>query len=127
MKEKFRVQSIKYAQRASDCEQNATKAERESEAMKMAEYMEQKIGEEYEGIVSSITNFGMFVELENTVEGLVRFENMKDDYYIYDEIRKTLIGKDSKKTYKLGDKVKIRVIYADKSTRKIDFELVEAG
>ena len=85
--------------------------------------MESKIGEEYEGIVSSITSFGMFVELENTVEGLIRFENLGDEYFIYDEDRKMLIGEKTNKTYKIGDKVKIKVVKADKLLRQIDFEI----
>ena len=87
--------------------------------------MESKIGEEYEGIVSSITQFGMFVELENTVEGLIRFENLGDEYFIYDEERKRLIGEKTNKTYQIGDKVKIRVINANKLLRQIDFEIIE--
>ena len=67
--------------------------------------MENKVGEEYEGIVSSITQFGMFVELDNTVEGLIRFEHLGNEYFIYDENRKILIGEKSKKTYKIGDKI----------------------
>ena len=87
--------------------------------------MEDKVGEKYEGIVSSITNFGMFVELESTVEGLIRFENMgANEYYIYDESRKTLVGEKTKRIFKIGDKVKIKVIEANKLTRKIAFELV---
>ena len=86
--------------------------------------MESRIGEEYEGIVSSITQFGMFVELENTVEGLIRFENLGDEYFIYDEERKRLIGERTNKTYKIGDKVNIRVISANKLLRQIDFEII---
>ena len=122
-KEKYEKQSEKYAESSSECEQIATKAERESEDIKKAEYMQDKIGEEYEGIISSVTNFGIFVELENTVEGLVRLADMEDDYYIYDDINKQLIGKDTDKVYRLGQKVKIKVIFADKQTRKIDFIL----
>ena len=85
--------------------------------------MEDKIGEEYEGIISSITPFGMFVELDNTVEGLVRFENMGDEYFIYNEERKVLIGEKTNKTYKIGDKVDIRVIRSSKQLREIDFEV----
>ena len=125
MKEKFEKQAEKYAITSSECEQIATKAERESEDIKKAEYMQSKIGEEYAGIISSITSFGMFVELENTVEGLVRLADMKDDYYIYDDINKQLIGKETGKTYKLGQKVNIEVTNADKQTRKIDFILVQ--
>lgn len=125
--EKAQAKAIKYAESSSDCEQNATKAERESEKIKKAEYMENKIGEEYEGIISSITSFGMYVELPNTVEGLIKFENMYDDYYMYNEINKTLIGKETNKVYKLGDKVRIKVIEASKITRKINFELCECN
>ena len=124
MKEKFEKQAEKYATTSSECEQIATKAERESEDIKKAEYMQSKVGEEYAGIISSLTSFGMFVELENTVEGLVRLADMKDDYYIYDDINKQLIGKETGKTYKLGQKVNIEVVSADKQTRKIDFILV---
>ena len=88
--------------------------------------MEDKIGEEFDGIISSITSFGMFVELESTVEGLVRFENMgANEYYIYDENRKILVGERSKRIFKIGDSIKIRVIEANKLLRKIAFELVE--
>ena len=86
--------------------------------------MQDKIGEEYQGIISSITSFGMFIQLENTVEGLVRLAEMNDDYYIYDDINKQLIGKETKKIYKLGQKVNIEVIFADKQTRRIDFRLI---
>lgn len=127
IKEKYAYQAQKYATSSSECEQIATKAERASEDIKKAEYMESKIGEEYEGIISSITSFGMFVELENTIEGLVRLADINDDYYIYDDINKQLIGKETGKIYKLGQKVKIKVANADKQTRKIDFWLIGDG
>ncbi len=119
-KEKYYAQAIKYADKSSECEQLATKAERESEDMKMAEYMEARIGEVYEGIISSITKFGIFVRLENTIEGLVRLESL-DDYYIYDDSNKRLIGKRTNKIYKLGDKVTVEVQNANKERREIDF------
>ena len=124
-KERLEKQAIKYAESSSECEQNATKAERASEDIKKAEYMQGKIGEQYEGIISSITSFGMFVELDNTVEGLIRLAEMNDDYYIYDDLNKQLIGRETKKIYKLGQKVKIEVVFADKQTRRIDFKLLE--
>ena len=124
VKTRLEKQAIKYAESSSECEQNATKAERASEDIKKAEYMQGKIGEKYEGIISSITSFGMFVELDNTVEGLVRLSEMNDDYYIYDDLNKQLIGRETKKIYKLGQKVNIEVVFADKQTRKIDFKLV---
>lgn len=123
-KEKYKGQATKYSVTSSECEQVATKAERTSEDIKKAEYMQDKIGNEYEGIISSITSFGIFVQLENTVEGLVRLADLKDDYYVYDDIRKNLIGKDTGKVYKLGQKVNIRVIDANKEARRIDFEMV---
>ena len=92
--------------------------------MKKAEYMERKIGEEYDGIVSSITKFGIFVELANTVEGLVRYEQMEDDFYIFDENRKTAIGETNSKIYKIGDKVRIVVTDANKELRRIDFKIL---
>lgn len=116
--------ATKYAQISTEAEKNATKAERDAEDIKKAEFMEDKIGEEYFGIVSSITGFGMFVELESTVEGLIRFENMGNEYFYYDEDRKTLTGERTKRTFKIGDQVKIRVIEANKLLRKIAFELV---
>lgn len=112
------------AQNSSEREKVATQVEREAEKIKKAEYMEKHIGEEYEGIVSSITSFGMFVELENTVEGLVRFVDLGDEYFIYDENRKILVGENTKMTYKIGDKVKIRVKNSSKVLRQIDFEVV---
>lgn len=123
--DKFNEQASNYANQSSEREKVAQKVERESIDIKKAEFMQDKIGEEYEGIVSSITSFGMFVELENTVEGLIRFEYLGDEYFIYDENRKTLTGEKTKTTYKIGDKVKIRVIHADKITRQIDFEIAE--
>lgn len=115
----------KYAEISSEAEKLATKAEGEAEDIKKAEFMEDKIGIEYRGIVSSITAFGMFVELESTVEGLIRFEHMGNEYFIYDENRKTLTGERTNRRFKIGDRVKIRVIAANKELRKIAFELVE--
>ena len=125
-KEELEIKAKKYAETSSECEKIATKAERDAEDIKKAEFMEDKIGEEYIGIVSSITAFGMFVELESTVEGLVRFENMgKNEYFIYDEDKKILIGEKTNRVFKIGDEVKIRVIEANKLLRKVSFELIE--
>ena len=120
---RLKKQSEDRSKQSSEREKVATEVERDAEKMKKAEYMEDKIGEEYEGIISSITPFGMFVELDNTVEGLVRFENMGDEYFIYNEERKVLIGEKTNKTYKIGDKVDIRVIRSSKQLREIDFEV----
>ena len=111
--------------KSSEREKIATEVEREAIKLKMAEYMESKIGEEYDAIISSITSFGIFAELENTIEGLIRFEDLGDEYFIYNEERKILIGELTKKTYKIGDKIRIRVARASKELREIDFELVK--
>ena len=123
--EEYQEKAEQRAASSSDREKVATKVERDSEDLKKAEYMQDKIGEVYEGIVSSVTQFGIFVELENTVEGLIRFENIGNEYFIYDVERKRLIGERTNKVYKIGDKVKIRVISANKMLRQIDFEIVE--
>ncbi len=122
--EKVKTQAEERAKQSSEREKIATKVEREAEDLKKAEYMEKRIGKEYEGIVSSVTSFGIFVELENTVEGLIRFDDLGDEYFIYDEERKRLIGERTNKTYKIGDKVTIRVKKASKLLRQVDFELV---
>ena len=118
------AEAEKCAQQSSEREKIATKAERDADKLKKAEYMENKIGEEYEGIISSVTQFGVFVELENTVEGLVRFENLGDEYFEYDENRKILIGEKTGQTFKIGDKMNVRVINASKELRQIDFERI---
>ncbi len=119
----YTVKSENDAKQSSEREKIATKVERESQDLKKAEYMEGKIGQVYKGIISSITQFGVFVELENTVEGLIRFENLGNEYFIYDEEKKQLIGEKTNKIYKIGDKVKIKVISASKVLRQIDFAL----
>lgn len=124
--EKYSGQAVKYAQRSSEREKIAQKVERDAESIKKAEYMQSKIGKEYDGIISSITSFGMFVELPNTVEGLIHFEDLGNEYFIYDEERKTLQGEKSKKIYKIGDSIKVCVIFADKLTRKVDFEKISS-
>ena len=120
---KYEKRAEKRAENCSERERVATKVEREAEDIKKAEFMESKIGEEYEGIVSSVTNFGIFVELDNTVEGLIRYEKLGDEYFIYNEETRQAIGENSGKVYKIGDKVKIRVAYANKLMRQIDFEI----
>ena len=121
---KYEKRAEKRAENCSERERTATKVEREAIDIKKAEFMEDKIGEEYDGIVSSVTNFGIFVELDNTVEGLIRYEKLGDEYFIYNEERREAIGENSHKVYKIGDKVKIRVIDANKLLRRIDFEIV---
>lgn len=122
--QKYKEQAEVRAKESSERENIATKVERESEDLKKAEYMESRIGEEYEGIISSVTSFGIFVELDNTVEGLIRFEDLGYEYFIFDEERKMLIGEQTKTTYCIGDKIKIRVKDASKLLRTIDFEKI---
>ncbi len=121
-KEKYHGQAVRYADSSSEREKTAQKVEREAVQIKMAEYMETKVGEEYPGIISSITPFGMFVELENTVEGFIRFEDLGNEYFIYDENRKTLLGEHTKTVFRIGDKMDIRVLRASKERHEIDFE-----
>ena len=123
--ENYKKQAEERAKQSSEREKIATKVERESEDIKKAEYMENRIGEEYEGMISSVTSFGVFAELDNTVEGLIRFEDLGNEYFIYDEDRKRLIGERSNIVYKIGDKVKIRVKDASKLLRTVDFEIIE--
>lgn len=121
---KYSEQAVRYADRSSEREKIAQKVERESEDIKKAEYMQDKVGEVYDGIISSITSFGMFVELENTVEGLIRFENLGNEYFIYDSDRKLLIGEHTKVIYKIGQSIRIRVTEANKNLRRVSFEVV---
>lgn len=122
---KYEKRAEKKAENCSERERVATKVEREAEDIKKAEFMESKIGEEYEGIVSSVTNFGIFVELDNTVEGLICYEKLGDEYFIYNEEKRQAIGEHTGKVYQIGDKVKIRVANASKLMRQIDFEICE--
>ena len=112
------------AKQSSDREKIATQVERDSIDIKKAEYMSKKIGEQYEGIISGVTQFGVFVELENTVEGLIRFENLGDEYYEYDADHKILIGERTKETFKIGDKINIEVIDANKQEKRISFKRI---
>lgn len=107
----------------STTERRAEEAERETVKLKKAEFMQDKIGEIYEGVVSSVTSFGMYVELPNTIEGLVHMTTLKDDYYYYDDDHYELVGEHTNKRYKLGQAIKIRVTGVDQLTHNIDFEV----
>lgn len=107
----------------SETERRAIDAERDVEALKKAQFMVDKVGEVYEGVVSSVTNFGMFIELENTVEGLIHVKDMADDYYRYDDRLMMMIGERSAKQFRLGDKVKVEVKHVDVAEGAIDFVL----
>jgi ribonuclease R len=113
------------AKQSSDRERMAADAERETDNLKKAEYMLDKVGEEFEGIISSVTNFGIFVELPNTVEGLIRLSDLADDYYHYHEMQHCLIGERTSKIYRIGDEVKVRVSRVNMAEHNIDFELLE--
>ncbi len=109
----------------SQTERNAVECEREVDDMKKAEFMMKHIGEEYEGMISSIMSFGMFVELPNLVEGLIRVDDLVDDHYIYDESTLTLRGVKNKKGYRLGDTVSVLVKAANKELRTVDFVIAD--
>ncbi|MDX9917267.1 MAG: ribonuclease R [Gudongella sp.] len=111
------------AEHTSMTERRAEDAEREVEDLKKAQYMAERIGQHYSGIISSLTSFGMFVQLENTIEGLIHFNNMEDDYYFFDEISYKVIGERTKRVYKLGDEIEIIVIGADIGKKTIDFSI----
>lgn len=113
------------AQQSSIRERIAVDAERETQDLKMAEFMMDKIGEEYDGIISSVTSFGIFVELPNTIEGMIHVSYLTDDYYRYDERAYALIGERTARVIRIGDRVRIRVSGVNVEERKIDFELLE--
>lgn len=113
------------AKQSSDMERRADEAERETEKLKKVEYMENRIGEIFEGVVSGITAWGIYVELPNTIEGLVHISTLPNDMYYYEEKTFEMIGMQSGKRYKLGDRVKVQLVATDKIQRNIDFEMYE--
>lgn len=129
----FSVSTVNYlntnlvlvAEHSTEKEVFATQAERDVADMKMAEYMERHIGEVYDGIIDTVTNYGFYVELPNLVEGLVHVNNLKGDFYNYVPELLSMIGKSTKKTYRIGDKVRVKCINASKETSMIDFQVVE--
>ena len=120
---KWEEKLVYIAEHSSEKERSSVDCEREVEDMKMAEYMEKHIGEEFEGMISSVTSFGMFVELPNLIEGLVPIKDMPD-FFHYDEERMTLTGEKSHIKYSIGEKVVVKVIRASKLDQTIDFEVV---
>ncbi|MGQ8965928.1 ribonuclease R [Bacillus subtilis] len=112
------------AEHTSSMERRAVDAERETDDLKKAEYMLDKIGEEFDGIISSVTNFGMFVELPNTIEGLVHVSFMTDDYYRFDEQHFAMIGERTGNVFRIGDEITVKVVDVNKDERNIDFEIV---
>ena len=121
---KWEMKLPEIADHSSEMERESIECERDVDDMKMAEYMEDHIGDEFEGMISGVANFGMFVRLPNLIEGMVRITDM-NDYYKYDEISQTLTGEKKHKRYSLGDQVRVKVINASKEARSIDFALVE--
>jgi len=122
--QKWEEKLVFIADNSSQKERDSIDCERDVEAMKMAEYMEDHIGEEFEGMISGVTNFGMFIQLDNLIEGLVHVSEMKD-FFHYDEIAQTLTGEKSKEIYRLGDRLLVKVIRASKEEKAIDFDVVK--
>ncbi|MGE5474639.1 MAG: ribonuclease R [Ignavibacteriales bacterium] len=115
--------AVEAARISSEKERFAEKAEREVEDLKKVEFMAERVGEDFEAVVSSVNNFGFFVALDNTIEGLVHVENLKDDYYNFDVQRHCLVGERTNRIFKIGQKVNVRLIKADKEARRLDFML----
>ena len=115
------------AKHTSTTERRADDAERDTDKLKMVEYMEKHLGEEFEGVISSMTSWGIYVELPNTIEGMISVASLKDGYYNYDENHFEMVNETTNRTFKLGQKVVVSVASTDKVLRTIDFELVEDG
>ncbi len=109
---------------ASEMERRAVDAERDTDSVKKAQYMEDKIGETFPGMISGVTNFGLFVELENTIEGLVHVSYLTDDYYHYDEKQYAMIGERTAQVFRIGDEIEVRVVSVNVDEASIDFEVV---
>lgn len=125
-KEKWAEHLPEIADHSSKMERRAVEAEREVDSMKKAEYMADKVGEEFDGIISSVTKFGIFIELPNTVEGMIHLNELKQDYFHFIENQLALVGERTRQTFKIGQKVRVKVTKSDPQTREIDFELLEA-
>lgn len=123
--QRLKLKMPEIAKWTSQRERVAEEAERETVDLKKVEFMQDKIGQVFEGIISNVTPFGFFVELENTIEGLVRVSSLEDDYYVFNEKTYQLIGERSKKVYKIGDRVKVMLIDANVPLRQIEFAVVE--
>lgn len=122
-REKWKTSLEEIARHSSEMERRAVDAERDTDELKKAEFMEDKIGEEFDGIISSVTNFGLFVKLPNTIEGLVHVSYMTDDYYRYDERHYAMIGERTGNVFRIGDEITVRVINVNKDEHSIDFEI----
>lgn len=127
LEKKYTIEELEeICEYASAAERNAINAERLSIKLKQIEYLKSKVGEEFHGVVSGITNFGIFIELsQNLAEGLIRFRDMEDDYYIFDEKNYSITGKRTGRRIRLGDKVNVKLIRVDEEKREIDFTLID--
>ena len=123
--EKLKNKASKLALIASETEKTATEVERDFDDLYMAKYMANHLGDEYDGVISSVTAFGMYVKLENTIEGLVSVVNLSDDYYIYNEKTMSLVGERTGKKYEVGQPVRVKVIRSSIELRQIDFITLE--
>lgn len=121
---KWKTKLTEIAKHTSEQERVAVDAERDTDDLKKAEFMQDKIGEEFEGVISSVTGFGLFVELDNTVEGLVHVSDLTDDYYHYDETRYAMIGERTGNVFRIGDVIEVRVVAVNLEEQSIDFEIV---
>ena len=121
---KYEKEAEQYSKVSSEMEKNATKIERDFDDLYSVIYMKRFIGEKFSAKISSVTSFGVFVKLENTVEGFISFNDMPGDYYIYDEKTRIIVGKNTSKQFKIGDNINVRLIKADILTKQIDFEMI---
>ncbi|MGY5338531.1 ribonuclease R [Levilactobacillus spicheri] len=124
-KEKFGPILEEIGTHTSEMERRAIDAERDTNDMKMAEYMADHVGEEFDAVVSSVMKFGMFVELPNTIEGLIHISRMQDDYYEYVEKYLALVGRNTRRTYRIGQAIRVKVVHVDKEQSEIDFDLLD--
>lgn len=104
---------------------NAVATERDVNSYKFCEYLSKRIGEEFDGVISTIRSFGMYVELDNTIEGLLRLKSIGDDFYCYDELNNSVYGRNNHKRFNYGDKIKVKVASVDIANKQINFELVK--
>ena len=124
MLSKFKTEAEIAADTSSMTERKSQEMEREVEKMKKAEYMEDKVGTIFDGVISGVTDFGIYVQLPDTIEGMVRLDSLTDDYYVLEKERYRVRGERTGKIYSLGDKVTVCVTRADAKSRQIDFELM---
>ncbi len=124
---KFQAELPEVSQHSSQAERRAIDAERDTDAMKKAEYMVDHVGEEFDAVVSSVTKFGMFVELPNTVEGLIHISEINDDYYVFVEKQMALVGRKTKQTYRIGQPIRVKLVNVNAEQKEIDFKLLSLG